>query len=215
MGENPRPRGRPDPIADPPSPSRLWNLPNFLTMLRLAMVPLFAYLLLVDNGESTTERWLAAMVFVVASATDMADGAIARSRNLVTTFGKVADPIADKALTGVALIGLSALGDLPWWITIVILVREVAITLTRFVVIRHGVIPASRGGKAKTVTQMLAIFLYIIPATGLVADLREPVMLAAVALTVVTGVDYVARAVSLRRNSERTAMKKARRAARG
>lgn len=201
-------------MADPPSPSRLWNLPNFLTMLRLAMVPLFAYLLLVDNGESTTERWLAALVFVVASATDMADGAIARSRNLVTTFGKVADPIADKALTGVALIGLSALGDLPWWITIVILVREVAITLTRFVVIRHGVIPASRGGKAKTVTQMLAIFLYIIPATGLLADLREPVMLVAVALTVVTGVDYVVRAVNLRRSSERTAMKKARRAAR-
>jgi CDP-diacylglycerol--glycerol-3-phosphate 3-phosphatidyltransferase len=214
MGEDPRSKGRPDPMADPPSPSRLWNLPNFLTMLRLAMVPLFAYLLLVDNGESTTERWLAALVFVVASATDMADGAIARSRNLVTTFGKVADPIADKALTGVALIGLSALGDLPWWITIVILVREVAITLTRFVVIRHGVIPASRGGKAKTVTQMLAIFLYIIPATGLLADLREPVMLVAVALTVVTGVDYVVRAVNLRRSSERTAMKKARRAAR-
>ena len=143
---------------------------------------------------------------------DLADGAIARARNLVTTFGKVADPIADKALTGVALLGLSWLGELPWWVTVVILGREITITVTRFIVIRHGVIPASRGGKAKTVMQMLAILLYIIPVDGWVADVRGWVMLVAVALTVLTGIDYIVRAIHLRRNSERTAMKRARRA---
>lgn len=204
--------GRPDPMADPPSPSRLWNLPNGLTMLRLLLVPVFGYLLLMDSGENPTSRWWAAIVFGVASLTDLADGAIARSRNLVTTFGKVADPIADKALTGVALLGLSALGELSWWVTLVILVREITITLARFIVIRHGVIPASRGGKAKTMTQMLAILLYIIPVTGWVLDFRGLMMGIAVALTVVTGIDYIVRAVHLRRHSERTAMKKARRA---
>jgi CDP-diacylglycerol--glycerol-3-phosphate 3-phosphatidyltransferase len=124
----------------------------------------------------------------------------------------VADPIADKALTGVALLGLSLLGELSWWATVVILGREVSITLVRFLVIRHGVIPASRGGKAKTVSQMLAILLYIVPVSGWIADLRAPVMLLAVVLTVVTGIDYVVRAVNLRSNSERTAMKRARRA---
>lgn len=212
MTEQPRRWGRPDPMADPPSPSRLWNLPNALTMLRLLLVPVFGYLLLVDSGQSERSRWLAAIVFVVASATDLADGAIARARNLVTTFGKVADPIADKALTGVALLGLSWLGELPWWVTVVILGREITITVTRFIVIRHGVIPASRGGKAKTVTQMLAILLYIIPVDGWVADVRGWVMLVAVALTVLTGIDYIVRAIHLRRNSERTAMKRARRA---
>jgi CDP-diacylglycerol--glycerol-3-phosphate 3-phosphatidyltransferase len=199
-------------MADPPSPSRLWNLPNGLTMLRLLLVPVFGYLLLVDDGQSGASRWLAAVVFAIASLTDLADGAIARARNLVTTFGKVADPIADKALTGVALLGLSWLGELPWWVTIVILGREITITLARFFVIRHGVIPASRGGKAKTVTQMAAILLYIVPAGGWLADVRGVVMLIAVALTVVTGIDYIVRAIHLRRNSERTAMKKARRA---
>ena len=212
MTEQPRRWGRPDPMADPPSPSRLWNLPNALTMLRLLLVPVFGYLLLVDSGQSERSRWLAAIVFVVASATDLADGAIARARNLVTTFGKVADPIADKALTGVALLGLSWLGELPWWVTVVILGREITITVTRFIVIRHGVIPASRGGKTKTVTQMLAILLYIIPVDGWVADVRGWVMLVAVALTVLTGIDYIVRAIHLRRNSERTAMKRARRA---
>ena len=213
--QNPRsPRwGIPDPMADPPSPSRLWNLPNGLTLLRLLLVPVFGYLLMVDSGQSQASRWAAAVVFVFASLTDLADGAIARARNLVTTFGKIADPIADKALTGVALLGLSILGELSWWVTIVILGREISITLARFLVIRHGVIPASRGGKAKTVAQMFAILLYIIPASGWVADLRGPMMLLAVLLTVLTGFDYIVRALNLRRTSERTAMKKARREA--
>jgi CDP-diacylglycerol--glycerol-3-phosphate 3-phosphatidyltransferase len=199
-------------MADPPSPSRLWNLPNALTMLRLVLVPVFGYLLLMDGGNNATARWWAAVVFVVASVTDLLDGWIARKRNLVTTFGKVADPIADKALTGVALLGLSYLGEMPWWVTIVILGREISITLARFFVIRHGVIPASRGGKAKTVAQMLAIFLYILPVTGGLATARWWILMIAVALTVLTGIDYIVRAVNLRRTSERTAMKKARRA---
>ncbi len=214
MADKPRTWGIPDPMADPPSPSRLWNLPNALTMLRLVLVPVFGYLLLVDGGHNATARWWAAVVFVVASVTDLLDGWIARKRNLVTTFGKVADPIADKALTGVALLGLSYLGEMPWWVTIVILGREISITLARFFVIRHGVIPASRGGKAKTVAQMLAIFLYILPLTGAVATARWWILMIAVALTVLTGIDYIVRAINLRKGSERTAMKKARRAAR-
>lgn len=215
MAEKTRTWGIPDPMADPPSPSRLWNLPNALTMLRLVLVPVFGYLLLMDGGENATARWWAAVVFVVASVTDLLDGWIARKRNLVTTFGKVADPIADKALTGVALLGLSYLGELPWWVTIVILGREISITLARFFVIRHGVIPASRGGKAKTVAQMLAIFLYILPLTGSLEAARWWIMLIAVVLTLLTGIDYIVRAINLRKTSERTAMKKARRAARG
>ena len=103
------------------------------------------------------------MVFAVASVTDRLDGDLARRRSLVTDFGKIADPIADKALTGAALIGLSALDELPWWVTVVILVRELGITLLRFWVIRHGVIPASRGGKLKTLLQTVAIGLYVLP----------------------------------------------------
>ena len=202
MAEPSKPVRR-DPMADPPSPSRVWNLPNYLTMLRLLLVPVFGYLLLTDGGTNTAARWAAAVVFVVASGTDLADGAIARKRNLVTTFGKVADPIADKALTGVALLGLSYLGELPWWVTVVILGREIIITLARFVVIRYGVIAASRGGKAKTVSQMLAILLYIIPLSGPIAEVRWIIMLIAVALTVLTGIDYLVRAYRLREKGQR------------
>ena len=142
--------------------------------------------------------WSAA-VFVAASLTDLVDGELARRQGQVTTFGKVADPIADKALTGTALVGLSYLGELPWWVTIVILVREIGVTLLRFWVIRRGVIPASRGGKAKTVAQMVAIFMYLLPLTGWLVTAREVVMGVAVLLTIGTGIDYVARAMRLRR----------------
>ena len=133
---------------------------------------------------------------------------IARRTGQVTEFGKLADPIADKALTGTALIGLSVLGLLPWWVTLVILVREVGVTVLRFWVIRHGVIAASRGGKAKTVVQALAIGLYILPLTGALATARWWVMAVAVVLTVLTGLDYVYRALTLRQTSAR-AMKAA------
>jgi CDP-diacylglycerol--glycerol-3-phosphate 3-phosphatidyltransferase len=198
----------PDPAATPPSSARLVNLPNALTVLRLAVVPLFAVLLLDDSGLDETHRYWAAVVFGAAIITDRYDGLIARRTGQVTEFGKLADPIADKALTGTALIGLSVLGLLPWWVTVLILVREVGVTLLRFWVIRHGVIAASRGGKLKTVVQALAIGLYILPLSGVLASGRWWVMAMAVALTVLTGLDYVYRALTLRQTSAR-AMKAA------
>jgi CDP-diacylglycerol--glycerol-3-phosphate 3-phosphatidyltransferase len=197
------------------SESSPWNVPNALTAARLALVPLFVWLLLRDGGDDSRSRTLSAGVFFVASLTDLLDGEIARRRHLVTTFGKVADPIADKALTGAALIGLSYLGELPWWVTVVILGRELGVTVLRFFVIRHGVIPASRGGKVKTVLQMVAILMYLLPLTGVLSAARWWLMAAALVATVVTGVDYVVKAYRLREGSERTAMKRARRAARG
>jgi CDP-diacylglycerol---glycerol-3-phosphate 3-phosphatidyltransferase len=183
----------PDARSSPPAPG-LVNLPNGLTMLRLALVPVFVVFLVAD---STASRIVAFFVFGVASITDLLDGQLARRSGMITDFGKIADPIADKALTGSALITLSVLGDLPWWVTAVILAREVGVTLLRFWVIRHGVIAASRGGKIKTVLQIVAIGLYILPLP--MGWAREAVMAAAVAVTLVTGIDYVARALRLRR----------------
>ena len=186
----------------------LLNIANMLTMLRIALVPVFTVLLVHDHGTSTAWRLAAAAVFVAASVTDRFDGELARKRGLVTDFGKIADPIADKALMGAALIGLSALGELWWWVTIVILVRELGITLLRFWVIKHGVIAASRGGKLKTLLQAMAIFGYVLPfgsgpgaATWLTA-VAATIMAAALIATVVTGVDYVLRALALRRGSQ-------------
>jgi CDP-diacylglycerol--glycerol-3-phosphate 3-phosphatidyltransferase len=197
------PGGAADPAATPPQSARLMNLPNALTLLRLAVVPLFAMLLLSDGGMDDDRRGWATLFFALAIITDRYDGMIARRTNQVTEFGKLADPIADKALTGTALLGLSVLGLLPWWVTVVILVREVGVTLLRFWVIRHGVIAASRGGKAKTVLQALAIGLYILPLSGFLASARWWVMAAALLLTVITGIDYVYRALTLRRTSAR------------
>ena len=190
----------PDRVADPVGDAPLVNLPNALTVLRVVCVPVLGWLLWVDGGAQGAARVAATVVFVLASITDLIDGAVARRYGLVTTFGKVADPIADKALTGVALIGLSLLGELSWWVTGIILGREVAVTLLRFWVIEHGVIPASRGGKAKTVAQVVAIAMYLadvpVPWWSTVAAVAMGV---AVLLTLVTGVDYVVRAVRLRR----------------
>ena len=130
--------------------AQLWNLPNMLTLLRIVMIPFFWYLLMYDDGDNAATRVAATVVFVLAAITDWLDGWLARKQGLVTTFGKIADPLADKALTGVALIGLSVLGELWWWVTILIILREVGVTVIRFMVLKHGVIPASRGGKAKT-----------------------------------------------------------------
>ena len=189
-------------MSQPAAVSR-WNLANQLTVLRLLLVPVLAWLLYEIGAASDELPWSIAafLVFIGASATDSVDGEIARRRGLITNFGIVADPIADKALTGTALVGLSVLGDLPWWVTIAFLVREFAVTLLRFWVIRHGVIPASRGGKLKTVLQVIAIGLYLLPLTGPLATGRAWVMGAALIVTLVTGVDYVARAVRLRRTA--------------
>jgi CDP-diacylglycerol--glycerol-3-phosphate 3-phosphatidyltransferase len=185
------------------TPVPLLNVANVLTVSRLALVPVFLLTLFADGGHQTGWRLIATAVFAVASITDHLDGNIARSRGLVTDFGKIADPIADKALTGAALVGLSLLGELPWWITVVIAVREVGVTLLRFWVIRHGVIPASRGGKAKTLVQIVGIGLYLLPFPDWFDVVRWIVIGVAVVLTVVTGVDYVVRAVRLRARGRR------------
>ncbi|MDQ0937815.1 CDP-diacylglycerol--glycerol-3-phosphate 3-phosphatidyltransferase [Streptomyces turgidiscabies] len=176
----------------------LWNIANILTMIRLLLVPGFVALMLADGGYDPAWRSLAWAAFAVAMITDIFDGHLARTYDLVTDFGKIADPIADKAIMGAALLCLSALGDLPWWVTGVILGRELGITLLRFVVIRYGVIPASRGGKLKTLIQGVAVGMYVLALTGPLATLRFWVMAAAVVLTVVTGLDYVRQAIVLR-----------------
>ncbi|MEU9486149.1 CDP-diacylglycerol--glycerol-3-phosphate 3-phosphatidyltransferase [Streptomyces decoyicus] len=177
----------------------LWNIANLLTMLRLVLVPAFVVLLMHDNGTDPVWRVFAWAAFAVAMITDVFDGHLARAYNLVTDFGKIADPIADKAIMGAALICLSVLGDLSWWVTGVILFRELGITLMRFWVIKHGVIPASRGGKIKTLAQGTAVGMYVLVLTGPLATFRWWVMAVAVALTVVTGLDYIRQAVVLRR----------------
>jgi CDP-diacylglycerol--glycerol-3-phosphate 3-phosphatidyltransferase len=192
-------------------PVSVWNIANGLTMLRAVLVPVFLVLLLHDDGQDDVWRVAAWAAFAVASVTDRVDGQIARRRGLVTDFGKIADPIADKALIGAALVGLSMLGELAWWVTVVVLVREVGVTLLRFFVIRHGVMPASRGGKLKTLLQAVAIGLLVLPLSGWLHEAALIVMYVAVVVTVVTGVDYVLRAVQLRRTSERAALKRARR----
>jgi CDP-diacylglycerol--glycerol-3-phosphate 3-phosphatidyltransferase len=204
-----------DPVALPAAPGvSIWNIANALTFVRLLLVPVFAVLLLHDGGNQGGWRVAATVVFGVASLTDRFDGELARRRGLITDLGKIVDPIADKALIGTALVGLSWLGELPWWVTVVVLVRELGVTALRFVVIRHGVIPASRGGKLKTLLQAVAIGLYLLPLHGDWKVLATVVMAAAVLVTVVTGVDYVVRAITLRRTSERAQRKRAERAGR-
>jgi CDP-diacylglycerol--glycerol-3-phosphate 3-phosphatidyltransferase/cardiolipin synthase len=185
--------------------SGIWNLPNILTMLRIVLVPFFVWFLIADapdlQSESGPWRWAAVAAFAVAIYTDKLDGDIARSRGLVTDFGKIADPIADKLLIGSALVMLSVLDELSWWITAVILIREWGITALRFFVIRYGVIPASRGGKLKTVVQTAAIFLYLLPLSAIAPWLvwvAFAVMLVAVIITVWTGVEYILEALKVR-----------------
>ncbi len=178
-------------MRDPRVP--LWNIANILTMSRLLMVPLFVWFMFLDGPWW---RSAAFAVFVVAAITDRVDGEIARRRNLVTDFGKIADPIADKALTGAALVVLSLQGDLWWWVTIAILVREWGITVLRFAVLRYVVMPASKGGKLKTVLQIVAIGIYLFPLQVLPFSeafvwLAHVVMGAALAVTLWTGLTYV------------------------
>jgi CDP-diacylglycerol---glycerol-3-phosphate 3-phosphatidyltransferase len=186
-----------------------WNVANALTTLRILMVPFFGWALLVDDGQSVLWRCVAYLLFATAMITDKIDGDLARKHDLVTNFGKIADPIADKALTGMAFVGLSVIGELWWWVTVVVLVREWGITLLRLWVIRHGVIAASAGGKLKTLLQTFALGLLVLPLrllegpwdyVGLVAWwVAVALMAAAVAVTVVTGVDYVVKARAVRR----------------
>ncbi|QNJ95695.1 CDP-diacylglycerol--glycerol-3-phosphate 3-phosphatidyltransferase [Mycolicibacterium fluoranthenivorans] len=189
--------GQPD--IDPAVPrASVANIANLLTGVRLVLVPVFVYTLFIGDGHETFWRTIAFVIFAVAVITDHFDGALARSYGMVTEFGKLADPIADKLLIGAALVGLSMLGDLPWWITVVILVREIGVTVLRLAVLRHGVIPASRGGKLKTLVQAVAIGLLILPLAAwppIWFSTATVIMWVAVVLTVLTGIDYVISAI--------------------
>ncbi len=211
LPDGPRPARGAKVVAAAVNQASVWNIANFLTMLRLLLVPGFVALMLADGGYDPAMRSFAWAAFAIAMITDLFDGHLARTYDLVTDFGKIADPIADKAIMGAALICLSSLGDLPWWVTVVILGRELGITLLRFLVIRYGVIPASRGGKLKTLTQGVAVGMYVLALTGWLATLRFWVMAAAVVLTVLTGLDYVRQAIVLRRRGSPSAWRRRRR----
>ena len=206
----PRSRGQ-----EPAPQAPLLNIANVLTMLRILLVPVFVWFLLLDSSgsaggeivggldaENGGWRWAAAALFAAAMITDKIDGDLARSRNLVTDFGKIADPIADKLLIGAGLVMLSLLGELPWWVTVLILIRELGITLLRMVMLRTQVMPASRGGKLKTVLQTAGLQLMLLPLVviaGWLADVAFWIMMAALIVTVLTGVDYLVSALRLRR----------------
>jgi len=179
----------PDHLGDVNNDVPVLNVPNALTVARLLIVPLFGYLVL-GVTQTQSAQWAGATIFLIAAITDLIDGVWARKYGLVTNFGKIADPIADKALIGTALVALSITGEIPWWVTGVILFREVAITIMRFWVINHGVIPASRGGKVKTVSQIIAIVAYLIPVSGWVEVVAQMSLGVALAMTIVTGIDY-------------------------
>ena len=172
-----------------------WNLPNAITIVRILLAPIFFWMLLADNGADGVVRYLAAILFILAIATDGVDGHLARKNNQVTDLGKILDPIADKVLTGAALVGLSILGELPWWVTLIILVREVGITVFRFAVLSRRVIPASRGGKLKTLAQSIAISLALLPLWVPLGEwmfvVNAVFMAIAFVLTVITGLDYL------------------------
>ena len=187
----------PVPVSAP-----LVNPANVLTVVRIVLIPVFLGLVVISDMTSAGWRIAACLAFCVASATDFVDGWVARRFQLITSFGKVADPIADKALTGSALVVLSAYGHLPWWVTGVILVREWGVTALRFWVIRYGIIPASRGGKVKTALQIAAIAWYLWPVPEPWHVIGAWLMGAALIVTVVTGFDYVVQAVRLRRRVE-------------
>lgn len=167
------------------------NVPNSLTLLRLACVPVVGVLVL--GSDTAAARWAAALVFVAASLTDMVDGAVARSRQQVTSFGTLLDPIVDKALTGMALVALSIVGEVAWWITIVIMVREIGVTALRLSVVRTVVVPASRGGKVKTIAQIIAITMLLVPLDQLElwGAAAQVALWIALVITVVTGIEYV------------------------
>jgi CDP-diacylglycerol--glycerol-3-phosphate 3-phosphatidyltransferase len=181
----------------------LYNAANALTVVRIVLVPVFLALVVVSEMTDPDWRIVACLAFCLASATDFADGWIARRWSLITSFGKVADPIADKALTGTALVLLSAYDQLPWWVTIAILVREWGVTALRFWVIRYGIIPASRGGKLKTGLQIAAIAWYLWPVPEGARWIGVVLMGAATVVTVVTGVAYLVEALRLRASAQK------------
>ncbi|MET2012268.1 CDP-diacylglycerol--glycerol-3-phosphate 3-phosphatidyltransferase [Microbacterium chocolatum] len=171
------------------------QLPNAITVVRILCAPVFLWMLLADGGDAGPLRWWAAALFIVAIATDGLDGYLARRYEIVTDLGKLLDPIADKVLTGFAFVGLSILAELPWWITVVVLVREIGITIYRFVVVSDHVLAAAWMGKLKTMAQALALSLALLPLWTIVGEwifwLNGVAMAAAVILTIASGIDYV------------------------
>jgi CDP-diacylglycerol--glycerol-3-phosphate 3-phosphatidyltransferase len=192
----------PDRVADPISAVSALNVPNLLTTVRIIVVPILTWLLFKENADTDANRIIAGTIFIVAALTDIADGTIARRWNLITNFGKIFDPIADKALIGVALIGLSYLNLLDWWFTWVILARELFVTFLRFWVINKGVIPASRGGKLKTITQIVAISFYLLPLPESFSIIGQVIMYLAVILTLATAIDYIMKAIMTDREEQ-------------
>ena len=180
------------------TPASTGNVANIITVVRILLAPVFIWLLFADGHQLGVLRYVSAGLFILAIVTDSVDGLLARRQNLVTDVGKILDPIADKVLVGGALVTLSIIGDLWWWVTIVILVRELGITVFRLVVVRRRVIPASPGGKLKTVMQSVAISFYLVPLWvllgGWVHWLNASLMAVALGLTLVTGVDYLIKA---------------------
>ncbi len=193
-------------ISKGDTPASDGNIANLITVARILLAPVFIALLLADDGANGPLRYVAAALFIVAIATDGVDGMIARRQNLVTDSGKLLDPIADKVLTGSALILLSVLGELPWWVTALILVRELGITVYRFVVLSDRVVPASRGGKLKTIAQSVAISVALVPLWEVFGDgihiVNTVLMSIAVVLTVATGIDYLVQAARHNRGSK-------------
>ncbi len=183
-------------------PSNL-NVPNALTVLRIVMVPVFLVVLF-NNPDDFGWRLVATAVFVVAILTDLADGYIARKYNLVTDFGKLWDPVADKALTGAAFIALGILDELSWIIIVLILVREWGITWLRAAIAKHGIMAANKGGKLKTVTQSVALGLYLLGRDNLpewLSVVALVIMIIALALTLLTGITYIFSALKIRREA--------------
>lgn len=171
------------------------QVPNAITIVRILCAPVFCWMLLADDGHDGPLRWWAAALFIVAIATDGIDGHLARKHNVVSDLGKLLDPIADKVLTGIAFISLSVLAELPWWMTIVVLVREVGITVHRLIVASDHVVAAAWMGKVKTVAQAVALSLALLPLSTVVGDwviwVNIVTMWIAVILTIVSGLDYV------------------------
>lgn len=171
------------------------QLPNAITIVRILCAPIFLWMLLADAGDDGALRWWAAVLFIVAIATDGIDGYLARKYEIVTDLGKLLDPIADKALTGCAFVGLSILHELPWWVTILVLFREIGITVHRLVVASDHVVAAAWMGKLKTVAQAVALSFALLPLWTVVGEwihvVNTVTMWIAVILTVASGLDYV------------------------
>lgn len=174
-----------------------WNAPNIITGARILAMPFFLWMLLA-SGDNVPLRWGAAAFFVIAIATDALDGYLARSRGLITDLGKLLDPIADKALTGAALVGLAIIAELPWWVVIVVLVREIGVTIHRLMIVSSVVVAADWMGKLKTVAQSVAITLALTPLAQLggvsgtiFTWVNIVTMTIAVVLTLASGLDYV------------------------